>query len=243
MTNEKQKIAERIRKLFALGESANQHEAELAMKKASELMQEYQIAASDIDLAEDGAVTQEDYFLEEGFKMVNSIYRLAVACAALYDGQSSKRSGNHDGRIRLRFYGTANDIAAMKMTFNHLYQSWKSIVKHDLLTAKEQSFFPISTITFKSSHMYGYAMALHRRALELAEARMATVKTATGRDLVVVKGAALSDYMENVKLRTANSRANLCAAGYAAGHERGNSAVLGGGIGSGTATLAIAKRL
>jgi hypothetical protein len=40
---DRSKLIERLKKLFALGQSTNQHEAELAMAKANEIMTEHQI--------------------------------------------------------------------------------------------------------------------------------------------------------------------------------------------------------
>lgn len=237
MTEDKQKIAERIRKLFALGASANQHEAELAMAKANELMKEHQISMTDVDLAEEGVITQEDYFVDDALRMVNSIGNLAGAVAILYDGNITQRRGNTNGSLRYRFYGTTTDIAAMKMTFAHLYESWKSIVKHDQAEAKKNG---LNTATYKNSHMYGYSSALRSRAKALAAARTTEVKAATGRDLVVVKGAAVADFMSNLKFRSYGVKAQVNHSAMKQGAERGNSASFGGI--SGDKVLQIAGR-
>jgi len=48
MTNELNKVFDRIKKLLRLAESDNVHEAEIAMQRANELMKEYSIAQADV---------------------------------------------------------------------------------------------------------------------------------------------------------------------------------------------------
>lgn len=233
------KILERLKKLFALGQSSNQHEAELAMQKASELMAEHQIGMAQIDLHDDGDITKEEHFLPEGARMANWVLRLATACAVLYDAQCHRVIAR--GGVKLRFYGTPTDISLAKATFDHLYGSWKAIVAHDLKKAKaDAGVFGVQK-SFRASHLVGYASAILARAKDLAKARQATVESATGRDLVLVKNAALDAFMQGVKARAATSSARICSAGFAAGKERGDSIPLGGSIG-GDQPLAIAHR-
>jgi Protein of unknown function (DUF2786) len=91
------KLLERLKKLFALGQSSNQHEAELATQKASEIMAEHQIAMSEIDLLDDGEITKEDHFMPEGARMANWVLRLASAAAILYDSKCHRGVGEGDG--------------------------------------------------------------------------------------------------------------------------------------------------
>lgn len=224
------KILERLKKLFALGQSSNQHEAELAMQKASEIMAEHQIAMSQVDLLDDGEVTKEDHFIPEGAKTANWVLRLAIASAILYDAQCHRLRTR--GGVTLRFYGTPTDIAMAKATFDHLYSSWKSIVEHDHRAAKQLAAPLGLPRSFRSSHLVGFANALSGRTRELATARQSTVKSATGRDLVLVKNAALDDFLRSVKAKSASSSARICQAGYTAGNERGKNIALGGSVGN-----------
>ena len=51
MTINKQRIMERIEGLLRLSKSSNQHEAELATQRASELIEKYQISMTALDVS------------------------------------------------------------------------------------------------------------------------------------------------------------------------------------------------
>lgn len=228
MTEDKKKILERLRKLFALGSSPNQHEAEAAMAKANEIMQEYQIGMSDVDMAAEGSVTREDVVVAKGDGVKNWVVSLGRAAAELYDGDCAW----HYDKRKMTFIGTPTDIEAMKMTFVHLYESWKSIVEHDLKGAKaavSAPFAPRDTMLYKHGHGTGYAEALRIRVYALVQVRKKKVKSATGRDLVVVKGQALKDWMDNAGYET--KKGNFSGGnsdGREHGRAAGNAVPLGG---------------
>lgn len=235
MQNEK--VIEKLKKLFALGQSSNEHEAKLAMQKANDIMLEYQISATEIDLSEDGAVMEDNLILEEG-KRQTWIQNLAAGCGELYDCKvcfvTHKRLHAHKYTgLHLRFFGTEADIMATKMTFLHLYESWKSIVRLALYDAKRNaySFEPgIDARVFKNSHGIGFTTSIQTRIRVLVEDRRAKVKTVTGRDLVLVKGAVLSDYMSGIKTRTVRQGNKVDQNAVTIGYNAGKSIPLHGAI-------------
>ena len=222
MKNEK--MIEKLKKLFALGQSPNQHEAEAAMAKANEIMTEYQISATDVDLADDGDVVRQELELGEG-KQSTWIQSLAMAAAKLYDGKCFY-AARHDGPgLKLRFYGTKADILAAQMTFQHLYGSWKSIVALEL--SREA---PMNTRTYKRAHGMGFTSAIDSRVKKLVQERQAKVKTATGRDLVVVKGAAVDNFLKDKKIGRKTSAPPRDTHGFASGYQRGQDIPLHGSL-------------
>jgi hypothetical protein len=230
MNPERDKLIDKLRKLFALGQSSNQHEAELAMQKANELMQAHQIAATDIDFREAGQIRTEDVTVDSLSGVRHWVYILCRASAFLYDGEAMLKSGS---RSDVMFVGNKSDIEAMKMTHQHLFSSWKSIVEHDLDRAKAKSlvpFTPAMTMKFKHGHGVGYSQAIMLRVQELVRERQVAVqaKTATGNSLVVVKNQAVSQYMAgNSSTKKTNSSSGSMA-GVMAGHAAGNKVPLGG---------------
>lgn len=240
MTADKEKIIEKLKKLFALGNSPNQHEAELAMKKASELMTEYQVNMTEIDLSEEGAAVKEDFDMK-GADYDRRIWVavLAQSCAKLYDAECYSVSGK--GWVQ-RFYGTPVDIAAAKMTLEHLYKSWRSIVEHDWFNAINRADPDVSKMSFKASHGQGFACAIGRRIDQLVKERQAKVLSATGRDLVVVKSAAINDLRAGQKTRTKRNGSDVDPNAFNAGRQRGEVIPLHGGIEKSGATLAIGCR-
>lgn len=231
-----EKIIERIRKLFALGASSNQHEAELAMAKANELMQEHQISVVQLDDTDDEKIVREEYTLDHGARYVNSIALLAQAAAQLYNAKSLRYT-NQGAKVTLIFYGTPSDIVLAKATFNHLLLSWHSIAEHDIRNRLYDANVPLKT--YKNSHLRGYAYALLKRIEKLVDERNSNVVQATGKDLVLVKDAALNDFMTGIKTRTAQA-ASVNAQAYHAGKVKGENIALGGSVGN-DAQLRLAK--
>ena len=189
MNAEKEKLLEKLQKLFALSKSDNQHEAELALAKVNQLMEDHQIGMTDIDLYDEGGSITEDEFVMEGVKpYTKNVLTLGAACAMFYNAQCLRIIKRRDSRgIRLRFVGTPTDIAAATATFNYLLNSWKSIANYDL----KRSDYTGNAKIFKNSHLFGFANAIYKRVETLLADRNGKVLAATGRDLVVVKNAAL----------------------------------------------------
>lgn len=233
MDADRKKILERLKKLYALGQSPNQHEAELAMAKASQIMQEYQIGATEIDMADAGHILREDMVVAKGDGVRYFVYQMARAAATMFDGQCAYASS----KTSITFIGTPTDIEAMKMTFIHLYKSWESICEHDLRNAKENSiikFEPRDTMRYKHGHGVGFAKAVDRRADDLQAQRQQDVSnaSATGRSLIVVKNTAVADYMKQAGYKSAARKSSAGDfGGRMAGSRAGEAIPLGGGIG------------
>ena len=236
MNQSQEKIAEKIAKLLRLAESPNQHEAELAAQRASELMEKYQIAMADVlvdELQADGIVEERVHV--DGHKR-RWIYTLAHASAKLFDGSILCLSGRRGTTII--FVGTASDISAMKEVFNHLHKSWVGIMETDLIRSKAESeergwrFTSRDTIRFKQGHGVAYSRALYSRAVDLARLRNAEVAAAssTGTSLVVLKDQALTEHMAKYGEGKPNRSSWGSALGQECGDRAGNSIALGGAI-------------
>ncbi|KKN34836.1 hypothetical protein LCGC14_0789770 [marine sediment metagenome] len=194
MTNDR--IVDRIRKLLALGQSSNQHEAELAIQRANDLLEKHQLSMTDIEIkavADEGGV-QERYTVG-GLKMkLIWVYDLARGCAMLFDGECVP-----DRRLwgtKFTFVGTRPDVAMAIALFEHLYSSWAGIVKADLKEAKFQSdrrFEPRDTMGFKQGHGVEYAQTIAARCRKLANQRKIKLEanSSTGTALVVTSKKAI----------------------------------------------------
>lgn len=249
--NDRDKMLEKLRKLFALGNSPNQHEAELAMAKANELMREHQISADQIDMHEAGNISGSDIFIVANAGGARHwVWVLADAAAKLFDGRALHAGTT--GEMRIRFVGTKTDMQAMKMMFDHLWKSWLSIVEADLrnekdrvrqLTIGDMYWPPATTMKYKHGHGVGFADVVNKRVQELVEERRASVeKSATGRDLIVVKGQALANWMKDNSRQGGNASSTGSGAGMAAGARAGQAIPLGGGIGGHAQARQIAHR-
>lgn len=216
------KLIERLRKLFALGNSPNQHEAEAALAKASQIMQEHQLSMSDVDMSEQGAIVEET----ETAPKDKAVAILAAAIGKLYD----VRVLRSPRRAVFMFIGTSADVTACRMTFAHIRASWKSIAACDY----RATGYAGNARSFNNSHLLGFASAIWKRAEALAADRNKTVKSSTGRDLVVVKSAAIDDFLAGRKIKNSGSVSRVSnGSGYLAGHMAGQSIPLHGGIAKG----------
>lgn len=238
MSDNRDAVMKKIEKLLRLSKSTNQHEAELALAKANELMAEYQIESADVELAKakEEAPLEDEYYTVKDLKMkYRWIVDLAGACAKLYDGDAINILNLHETRIQ--FVGPKGNIQLMKVTFEYLYESWKSIVENDLRTAKTKflrdqgySFQPRDTMKFKLGHGTAFSTAIYWRVDRLVKERKSKLeKYETGKALVVVNEDNLNKwYSENgVKIRKMKqSRGNSVGREY--GHAAGSSIPLAG---------------
>jgi len=238
MTDDKAKMIERVRKLLALSQSTNQHEAELAAERASKLMEEYQIQFADLELNQIRTGAEpivEEHFQVDGLKMkLHWVGQVGYACALLYDGTILVHSGLWG--TSFTFVGFKSDIPMMKTLFTHLYHAWGGIVEHDLQQAKNQSYHtwaPRDTMKYKHGHGQGYAQALVRRCWEIAQQRKvkleATSNSCTA--LVLVRDQAIVEWKKKKGCKPAKLNQTKGASdGFSAGYRSGQNVALGGAI-------------
>lgn len=242
MSEEKKAIVAKIEKLLRLSKSSNQHEAELALSRANELMQKHQIDAAEVETADirsgADAVTEEVYTVKDQKMKLMWIETLANACASLFDGLilvNKQLHGTH-----FRFVGFKSDIPMMKALFEHLYGAWFGIVELDLAAAKARNdrigttvWQPKHTMKFKAGHGLGYAQALGARCLKLADERKAKVSAASNTclGLVLVRGEALSKWEEAHGVKRIKRKASIGSSdGRLAGFNSGMTVPMGGAL-------------
>lgn len=119
-------IVERVKKLLALAKSSNEHEAALAMQKASELMLEHGIKEITGDVIE-GQVTDKDK------KWVGVLGR---AAGTLYGVTPMFIRGTD----RFRFIGRPENILAAETTLDWLIEQVEFFYKAALPKGAEQSW-------------------------------------------------------------------------------------------------------
>lgn len=125
MINDKKHIMERIQKCFALSKSPNEHEAAAALKKAHELMEDYNISEADVKLADVSVANSSTKSGVKAPKWVSSLIGCvgdAFNCGTAY-GTRYKIS-----RLRTSIYGEVEFIGIginpelAKFAFDVLYR-------------------------------------------------------------------------------------------------------------------------
>lgn len=234
----KTKITETLQKLLALSKSSNQHEAELAMSKANELMEKYQITMSEVlvnDLKGQRAVRGNTIRVSETYR--SFIDMIAAAAATLCDACALKVSA----QASVLFIGAKEDVANAEIMFWYLFNSWKSIVQADCSEFQAQYSFvhginasQYEVKKYKIGHGQGFSVVVLRRAERLAEERKEAVQqsSATGNALVVLKNQIIEDYIKDIP--TAKTRYKQQDTGFGVGAFRGQHISLNGAIENGT---------
>lgn len=249
----KSDVIEKVKKLLALSKSSNQHEAELAAQRASDLMKKYQIDAAVVEATsiKSGKERVADVHFEvPDLRMKYQwVVTLGIAAAKLFDGTILVNGRLHG--TGFVFVGFESEIPMMKEAFLHFYNAWKGFVDADLAAAKEKHlarmqerkdspspfwlpvlpWAPKDTMKFKHGHGQGYADALYRRCRDVADQRNAQVQAASNdcHALVLVRSGAITAHLaargvKNVRLKqTAGARS-----GYQAGAAAGSRVALGG---------------
>lgn len=204
-------MKDKINKLLAMSKSSNPHEAEVALRMATKLMQENQLTHQ--DLIPDPEVTHTD-LLEMTSQHYIWARRLAQACAILFDCQVIW----HPDDKTVQFVGEPGNLDATQAMFWHLFKAWKTMCNADYKRLK-----PANRKLFRKSHGLGFASVMIRKAYELTEDRKTNIKNATGKDLVVVHNQKVSDYMkDHFKLRPSKTKSlTVSSSGYSEGHEAG----------------------
>lgn len=120
MADSNEAILDRIRKLLALGESDNPHEAALAMARAAALMEKHQIAEADVDGGGDEDVIEETFGFPGSHRSgdlktkstwqgeLAAVVSRAFGCAAVW--RTSRQGPNK--RARIVIAGRKQDVAA-----------------------------------------------------------------------------------------------------------------------------------
>jgi len=194
-----QKIIDRVRKLRALGESTNQHEAELAIARANELMEKHQLSMTDVEVRDidKSQIIKEDYVVDGQKMKLHWVENLAFGVAKLFDGTILVNKRLHG--TSFTFVGFPDDVALMKVLFQNLYDSWGQMIMDDLNHAKSDTlgcWSPSDTMKFKQGHGISYAKTIFSRCKEAARLRNDTVSgtSGTGMALVLAKDVALKDF-------------------------------------------------
>ena len=258
----KSEMIEKIKKLLALSKSSNQHEAELAAKRASELMEKYQISSASVEASsiKSGKERVADVHFEvPDLRMKYQwVVILGQAAAKLFDGTILVNTRLHG--TGFVFVGFESEIPLMREMFLHLYRSWQGFVEQDLDEAKSRhqlnrermatlygesltafaSWAPKDTMKFKHGHGQGYAEALLVRCINLANERKAKMQAAsqTCTALVIVRDQEVQKFLDDRGCKTKNLKQTRGdASGYSAGARAGNSVALGGALTSTAGSL------
>lgn len=140
-------IKNRLGKLLALAASPNENEAALAMEKARELMQKYNIRECDVDLETKSA--NISHFNVPGYtkKIVHWEVELAAGIARCFDGKVFKRKTSDGWSIE--FFAAKTEAEIIKDLFTRLRRTVSKLSK---------AYTEAKNGTETTRHNYAYGM-------------------------------------------------------------------------------------
>lgn len=166
-------IKHRVKKLLALSHSTNEHEAALALDKARELMEAY-------NLSEEDCTT---YISEVKCLKSEPLWRFIVASSVAWlNGVAYVHILRINGDV-YRFYGRESDVFIAREMNNYLIRTIERLTKKNVRKNAKK--------TFRDSYKYGMAKTLYFRIRESG----ALYSWANKRDAQIQK---LNAYIENM---------------------------------------------
>lgn len=173
------KIVDRIRKLLALAQSSNPHEAANAAARAAELMAEHQIAEASIevdgelggDLANAAGEAIDEQVVEQFARAVSWKAMLIGGLARAFGCRAIQR--RKDGTVSLVIIGRPSDIDAFRYMWSYLTAEIDRLADEGWRTARSDS----SARSWKNSFRVSAAAEVSRRLLETRQQAMTDARS------------------------------------------------------------------
>jgi len=198
----KSKLLDRARKLFAMSQTdSSPHEAEIAMRRLSKLMEELDI--TEADLIKNPDSTEYSSFNGEIYKRFPKWYVvLAYAAAKLTDTRVvtiTKKLGRNRIERFMQFQGVNDGSQIAILTLDYLIESVDRGLNNYLKQESTIQSIALgweSTRTASTDYRTSFAFAVSKRAEKLAEERS---KSMAGTGLIVVKNQLIAEHFGHVK--------------------------------------------
>jgi len=233
------KMIERIRRLLALSQSSNEHEAASAAEKAQTLLAEYNLSLSDIeiesdedDITTDGEIETNSYPWR---RMLGTCVAQLYFCTYFYQTIAKEQLVN-EKIVKTKidkhsFVGTPTNIMVAKMMFDYLHKTVDRLAKDGCLKVpvKERGEY---RMTFRHVAALRLARRIHER---IEAAKKGEVVASDGRNLPALASMydqikpKLEEHLEKTigKLRSTKvgkvGKKTFHAEGYADGRAAGDS--------------------
>lgn len=198
----RERIIERVRKLLALSNSSNEHEAALAAAHAQRLLAEHNLAMSELEMQEEGAGEADLLVARTVPKWLSSLFATVANAFDCFPIVTTSPSNS-----RLRFIGVGEDPGVAACTLEYLIKELRRLASgyQRQLEARGGRLNPADRQRVRLSYLLG---AVHGVRQALLAQKTATPTTSTA--LVPVKDALIKQYRDEHfgNLRTRRSRAS-----------------------------------
>jgi len=218
----RERIIERVRKLLALSNSSNEHEAALAAAHAQRLLSEHNLAMSELEAQEEGAGEVALQVAKTVPKWLSSLFATVANAFDCFPIVTTTPECS-----RLRFIGVGEDPAVAVCTLQYLIKELRRLASGYLhcLELQQEGVMPLDRQRVRTSYLLGAVQGVRQA---LADQKVQTPTTSTA--LVPVKEALIRQYREEHfgNLRTRRSRSStVLATAYHQGRQDGAMLQLG----------------
>lgn len=207
------RIIEKIRKLLALANSCNEHEAALAASHAQRLLAEHNLALADIETTPrpekaDRIETAAARSLPKWVRHLTAGVSNAFDCRAIH----------HPANGKLTFIGVGADVQVAVYTFTYLDRSVRKLCSNYMKKHTADSIVPRQRELIRQSYYLGAVSTINQM---LAEQKKSTPVTAVA--LVPIKEGLIKQALEEIgAIRTMRSRKSYINSGaYSQGQTDG----------------------
>ena len=186
-----EKLIGKIKKLFALGQSPNKHEAEAAVVAAFELMAKHDIEMSQIDFSAPKEEIIQDLMFETG-RVSNHVWSINTILQKYFQVFIMRRTGYIERKSKIYMVGKKSRIELAKHIYNFIQnaseRSWQEHRKGIV------SFSKADTMYQKRSYMEGFISGIENK-LKQSKSNLEE------KGLVLVQDSDLLDF-KNKKVKT-----------------------------------------
>lgn len=191
-----EKIIDRVKKLLALSNSSNEHEAQLAAQRAADLLSKHNMTLTDVEILDCEVI--EEWFevskLGEKGKPYTSfprwISRLSAVIARHFF--CTPLLSKAIGKKKVGFIGSRSDAEVAKYVFYYLVKTTESLSAEHIKRSKTM-VTPGRLRKYKLSYQMGVVNGIR---LKLEESKKEPFRTASGTDLMVIKDEASERYLQ-----------------------------------------------
>lgn len=169
------KLIEKVKKLLALSQSPNEHEASAAAEKAQALLAEYNIALSEVETTSD---KEDDMVMEGGVTTSSYPWQrtLSAAVAQMYLCKSFYMTYRGKGKDEHFFVGAKHNVDVAKMMFVYLVETIDRLAKEGARSVPDKERSPYRT-TFRVA---ASQRVQNRIYVRIQEAKSGQMKASSG---------------------------------------------------------------
>ena len=178
------KILDRVRKLFAMSqqENASANEAAIAAKRCRFLMDKHGVSEADLATSEFLSLDISTYKKRPKWHSL-LVLGIAVANDCIVESIRDGRGGT----LTTTFKGFEQDVLLAQLMFEYLTGAMDRLYKE---FSQDEG---VSGKAYRMSFNYGFAAEMQKRLFDMAKERAAVVNEATGTSLVVVKNQLVAE--------------------------------------------------